>query len=80
VARLPQPRLMHHVILSITTNTFVPREVISGSDDRRELGISLGSIALGRRRRDYRPRMDSRPAWPQRWTHWLVGRHLRRAA
>ena len=53
-ARLPEPCVVNHLSLRLVATTFVPSEVIVGSDDSRQLGVALRAIVFGKRRAKYR--------------------------
>jgi hypothetical protein len=79
-AKLHQASVVTNLSLRIVTTTFVPAEIIAGSDDPRELGIALRAVVFGKRRTKYRSGNYRFDPLSQRVVRRVLGWLGRRAA
>jgi len=64
--RLPRFGKVRRIIVSVETKPFIPSEVITGSEDTRELGVAVGRIFFAKYWWRFSPRLEKKDSWVHR--------------
>jgi hypothetical protein len=79
-AKLLEACVVTCMSIRIVTTTFVPGDVLAGSEDRRELGVALRAVVFGKRKTKYRPGTYRSDPFGRRIVHRVFGWLGRRVA